>query len=98
MIISQTNEAIDTKRTRYPRSMPRKDQEVLDRTVTLFDRIQVLTAHRAAALSSSATMRRRRLLEGHAAQGNSLGRARAGRRPVVVLDPQSVVIAPAVAM
>ena len=70
MIISQTNEAVDTKCTRYPRSMPRKDLQVLDRTVTLFDRIQVLTASRTAAFRSSAMMRRRRLHEAHAAQGS----------------------------
>jgi len=70
MIISKTNAAIGTTRTLYSRSMPQQDLEAVDRTVSLFDRIQALTTPRAAALWSSAIVRRRRLLQAHAAQGS----------------------------
>jgi hypothetical protein len=67
MMLSTTNVAIPTKRTRLARTGPRTGVGVLDPTVTLFDKIQMLTASRTATFGSSATMRRRRLLSTPAA-------------------------------
>lgn len=67
MIISKTNAALSTTPRRGSRSVPRQDLAALDRTVTLFDRIQALTVPHTAALWSSAMARRRRLLQTHAA-------------------------------
>jgi hypothetical protein len=83
MIISKTNAAISTTRTQYSRSIPRKELAALDKTVTLFDRIQALTTPHAAALWSSAIVRRRRLLQAHAAPGSGSAEL------VRIVDPPS---------